>query len=65
MYAHLRVVAIPVDDADTLGSLEAKILAELDPPLNLSKMVPTDARRRLTGLRRQYSRKRRRERANS
>jgi hypothetical protein len=60
MHAHLRVIAIPVADADTLGKLESAVLEELDPPLNLRKVAKTDVRRRLTELRRQYSRKRRR-----
>ena len=58
MHEHLRVVSIPVDDADTLGDVETAVLGALDPPLNLSKMPPTDARARLTDLRRQYSAKR-------
>jgi hypothetical protein len=55
MHAHLRVVPIPVADADTLGDLETQILAELDPPLNLAKVGKTPLRRRLTALRKQYS----------
>ena len=62
MHAHLRVLAIPVPDADALGKLESVALDELDPPLNLSKVAKTDVRRRLTELRRRYSRKRRRPR---
>ncbi len=58
MHAHLRVIAIPVADAYTLGRLESVVLEELDPPLNLSKVTKTDVRRRLTELRRQYSQKR-------
>ena len=38
MHAHLRVIAIPVDDPDILDDLETEILAELDPPLNLVKV---------------------------
>lgn len=38
MHAHLRVVAIPVADADSLGDLETAILSELDPPLNLDQV---------------------------
>ena len=44
MLAHLRVNAIPVANADTLGDLETKILAELDPPLNLAKVARTPLR---------------------
>lgn len=57
MHAHLRVITIPVSDADTLGKLESAVLEKLNPPLNLSKVASTDIRRRLTELRRQYSRK--------
>ena len=55
MHDHLRVVAIPVADADTLDSLETDLLASLDPPLNLSKMPKTELRHRLSVLRKQYS----------
>lgn len=44
MKTHLRVVALPVADADTLGDLETKILIELDPPLNLAKVGSNDIR---------------------
>jgi hypothetical protein len=54
MNAHLRVVAIPVADADTLGDLETAILADLDPPLNLAKVGKTPIRQRLSALRKQY-----------
>ena len=57
MHAHLRVVAIPVADANTLGMLESAVLDQLNPPLNLSKVPKTDVRRRLTDLRRRYSQK--------
>jgi hypothetical protein len=52
MYQHLRVVAIPVADADTLDQLETRVLGALDPPLNLAKMPRTPVRERLTDLRR-------------
>jgi hypothetical protein len=58
IYAHLRVAAVPVPDADQLGAIETAVLAQLDPPLNLSKVETTELRRRLTRLRRQYSVKR-------
>jgi hypothetical protein len=61
MGAHLKVVTIPVEDADALGRIETAVLAELDPPLNLSKVAATDLRRQLTSLRRQHSKKRRRQ----
>jgi len=54
MHAHLRVLPIPVDDADSLGDLETGILAELDPPLNLAKVERTPSRQRLSALRKQY-----------
>ncbi len=60
MHHHLEVAAVPVADADALDGLESAILRQLDPPLNLSKMPSTPLRRRLTDLRRMYSRKRRR-----
>lgn len=41
MPAHLRVVTIPIADADTLGDRETEIVAELDPPLNLAKVGRT------------------------
>ena len=57
MHAHLRLVAIPVADADTLGDVETDVLAELNPPLNLDK-VKRDARRvQLSALRKKYGRR--------
>lgn len=53
--AHLRVIAVPVDDADRLGEIESVVLAALDPPLNLLGRQPTAIRRRLSDLRRQRS----------
>lgn len=53
--AHLRVVAVPVDDADRLGEIESVVLDALDPPLNLLGRQPTAVRRRLSDLRRQRS----------
>ena len=55
MFAHLRIVLIPVADADTLGDLENHILRELDPPLNLAKVAPNPLRQRLSALRKQYA----------
>ncbi len=57
MHDHLRVIAIPVEDADSLDLLETALLAELDPPLNLDKMSRTDIRRRLTELRRAHGKR--------
>jgi hypothetical protein len=52
MGAHLRVVTVSFDDRDELGHLEKRVLAALDPPLNLQSMAPTPVRRRLRELRR-------------
>ena len=54
MHAHLRVVTVPVADADTLDALETAILTALDPPLNLAKRPKTPTRRQLSVLRKQY-----------
>lgn len=59
MHEHLRVVAVPVDDAGALNALEDAVLSRLDPPLNLSKVGRTDLRARLTELRGTYNRKKR------
>ena len=55
MYAHLSVVTVVVADAYSLGLLETSVLAELDPPLNLSKVARTAIRRQLTMLRKAYT----------
>jgi hypothetical protein len=60
MHAHLRLIAVPVDDADTLGDVETTVLTELDPPLNLDKVSRDARRRRLSDLRKLYGRKKRR-----
>lgn len=52
MHAHLRVVAIPHQDAEILGALEDDVLRLLDPPFNLMGMAKTDVRRRISELRR-------------
>jgi hypothetical protein len=57
MHDHLRVVTVPVADADGLNRLETAVLAELDPPLNLAKMPKSAVRARLTQLRRVHSKK--------
>ena len=57
MMAHLRVLAAPYEDADTLGRLETEVLRLLDPPLNLQGMPSTPVRLRLTELRRVVSQK--------
>ena len=51
MGSHLRVIAIPYGDADSLGRAEEAVLAQLDPPLNLKGMAKTDLRRHLKELR--------------
>jgi hypothetical protein len=56
MHQHLRVVTIPVDDADTLNALESEILQQLDPPLNLHKVDKNPLRQQLSELRTQYGR---------
>ncbi|WP_460625298.1 DUF6884 domain-containing protein [Intrasporangium mesophilum] len=55
MEAHLKVVAIPYKDADTLGRLEREVLEAIDPPLNLQGMDSSSVRRRITELRRPHS----------
>lgn len=51
MYQHLRVIAVPFDDRDTLGHLEDAVLSALDPPLNLNKVSSSEIRERLKVLR--------------
>ncbi len=51
MRVHLRVVAVPFDDRDELGVLEKRVLATLDPPLNLQGMTSTPLRQQLQYLR--------------
>ena len=61
MNAHLKVVAVPFDDADTLGHLEEDVLRRLDPPpLNLKGMVESPIRSRLKELRKPHTRRVRR-----
>ena len=50
--ARLRVIAIPVSDADELGHAETCVLDALDPPFNLLGRPPSPVRTRLTELRR-------------
>ena len=49
---HLRVAIAPYEDRDTLGAVEAEVVAQLDPPLNLGHCLPSHARQRLSELRR-------------
>lgn len=51
MERHLSVVAVAVPDRDRLGELEGRVVAEMDPPLNLSRVESTPVRRRLSELR--------------
>ncbi len=48
MDAHLRVIAVPVPDADGLADLEREVLERLDPPFNLRHMAATQIRRELS-----------------
>lgn len=57
MHEHLKVIAVPFEDADTLGRLESDVLRRLDPPLNLQGMALTATRRRLKELRRPHARR--------
>lgn len=52
MHDHLRVIALPHTNGDSLGDLEERVLQILDPPLNLRGMVSTPLRQRLRELRR-------------
>lgn len=51
MHAHLRVIAVPVENADELGRAEREVLHELNPPLNLSGVPATPLRLELRRLR--------------
>lgn len=51
MHGHLEVAVHPVIDRDTLADLEARVLHELDPPMNLDGMPHTPVRERLAALR--------------
>lgn len=53
---HLRVALAPYEDRDTLGAVEAEVVAQLDPPLNLGHCLPSHARHRLSELRRSIPR---------
>jgi HB1, ASXL, restriction endonuclease HTH domain len=52
MQSHLRVAVHPYPDRDALRDLERRVLAGLDPPLNLEGMPRTVLRERLSALRR-------------
>ena len=55
MHDHLRVIPLPVADADTLGRIETAVLSSLDPPLNLSKMAASPIRSAVSQLRRRQT----------
>jgi len=57
MRDHLTLAVHPFPDADALGDLERRVLARLDPPLNLDGMPPTSLRQRLAQLRRELERR--------
>jgi len=52
---HLRVIPVPVADADGLGRVEELVLRRLDPPFNLRGMEPTPVRIDLRRLRREVT----------
>lgn len=54
---HLRVAIVPFVDRDRLGLVEAAVVGQLDPPLNLDHCPPTGTRARLTEFRRALPRK--------
>jgi hypothetical protein len=54
---HLRVAIAPFDDRDMLGAVEAEVVTQIDPPLNLGHCLPSAARARLTELRRKLPRR--------
>jgi hypothetical protein len=56
MHQHLKIVAVPYDDADRLGRLEERVLEEIDPSFNLKGMPRTPVRSSITQLRRTYNR---------
>jgi hypothetical protein len=49
---HMRVAIAPFDGRDQLGIVEASVVSNLDPPLNLEHCHSTAARQTLSGLRR-------------
>ena len=55
MLSHLRLIAVPFMDADSLGRVEEAILRELNPPLNLKGVPKNPVRSQITSLRRRVS----------
>src|SRR5206468_1366718 len=51
MREHLEIAVMPFPDRDALADLEHRVLAELDPPLNLDGRGPTPIRHTLSRLR--------------
>ena len=45
---HLAVAVLPFPHRDALGDLERRVLADLDPPLNLDGMAPSAIRQQLS-----------------
>ena len=56
MRGHLHVAVHPFANRDALGALEHRVLAALDPPLNLEGMPSTVVRQRVSELRRVLTR---------
>jgi hypothetical protein len=52
MHDHLQVAVHPFSEPDALGDLEDRVLAKVDPPLNLDGMRPTRLRTALSWKRR-------------
>ncbi len=57
IFAHLRLLAVPHPDPDTLGHVEHEMLNRLNPPLNLSGVPETPVRSRLKELRQPFARR--------
>jgi hypothetical protein len=58
MREHLEVAVLPISDRGRIGEIEAAVVRELDPPLNLDHLDRTDARRRLRVLRSSFGKTR-------
>jgi hypothetical protein len=51
MRQHMKVAVHPLCERDALADLEHRVLTELDPPMNLGGMPPTQLRETLSVLR--------------
>jgi hypothetical protein len=51
MCEHLQIAVLPFPERDPLADLEHRVLAKLDPPLNIEGMPPTPLRRSLSLIR--------------